>query len=91
MIRWEVPPSRRLAFVVVLGVVALSVLATWTISFRLGGYLLAGALLLAATMRLVLPAKFCLGLLVRSRPLDVAIAATLGVALLVMVNLVPGH
>ena len=89
VIRWEVPPSRRIAFVVVLGVVALSVLATVTWSFRLGGYLLGAALLLAATMRLVLPAKYCLGLLVRSRRLDVLTAVVLGVAVLVVVYLVP--
>jgi hypothetical protein len=91
MIHWEVPPSRRIAFVVVLGVVALSVLATVTWSFRFGGYLLGVALLLAATMRLVLPAKYCLGLLVRSRYLDVLTAVVLGVAILVVVYLVPGR
>lgn len=91
MIRWEVPPSRRIAFVAVLGIVALSVLVTVTVSFRLGGDLLGGALLLAAAMRLLLPAKYCLGLLVRSQPLDVATATLLGVAVLVVVNLVPSH
>lgn len=89
MIRWEVPPSRRIAFVLVLGVVGLSVLATVTLSFRLGGYLLGAALLLAAAMRLVLPAKYCLGLLVRSRQLDVLTAVLFGLAIVVVAYLVP--
>lgn len=91
MIRWEVPPSRRFAFVLVLGIVAVSVLVTVTYDFRLGGYLLGAALLLAATMRLVLPAKYCLGLLVRSRQLDVLTASVLGLAIVVVAYLVPGH
>jgi hypothetical protein len=91
VIRWEVPPSRRIAFVVVLGVVALSVLVTVTIDFRLGGYLLGAALLMAATMRLVLPAKYCLGLLVRSRQSDVLTALLLGLAIVVVAYLVPAH
>jgi hypothetical protein len=89
VIRWEVPPSRRSAFVLVLGVVGLSVLATVTLSFRLGGYLLGAALLLAAAMRLVLPAKYCLGLLVRSRQLDVLTAVLFGLAIVVVAYLVP--
>lgn len=91
MIRWEVPPSRRIAFVVVLGVVALSVAVTVWVDFRLGGYLLGAALLLAATLRLLLPAKYCLGLLVRSRQLDVLTATLLGLAVIVVAYLVPGH
>lgn len=91
MIRWEVPPTRRIAFVVVLAAVALSVLVTVLWSFWVGGYLLGAALLLAATMRLVLPARYCLGLLVRSRPLDVLTAATLGLAILIVAYLVPGR
>ncbi|HET9655229.1 MAG TPA: DUF3017 domain-containing protein [Kineosporiaceae bacterium] len=91
MIHWEVPPTRRIAFVVVLLVVAASVLATTFVDFRLGGYLLAGALGLAAAMRAVLPARFCLGLLVRSRQFDVLIAVALAAAIAVVVNLVPSH
>jgi hypothetical protein len=75
--------------VVVLGVVALSVLVTAVWSFRVGGYLLGAALLLAATMRLLLPARYCLGLLVRSRQLDVLTAAALGTAIVVVVYLIP--
>jgi hypothetical protein len=89
VIQWEVPPTRRIAFVVVLGALAVSVLATVTVGFRPGGYLLAGALALAAVLRAVLPAKYCLGLLVRTRRLDVLMAAGLAVAVFVAVNLVP--
>jgi hypothetical protein len=91
VIEWEVPPTRRIAFVVVLLVLAASVLATAYVNFRVGGYLLAGALGLAALTRAVLPAKYCLGLLVRSRQFDVVIAAALAIAVFVVVNLVPAH
>jgi hypothetical protein len=89
-IRWEVPPTRRTGFVVVLGVVVLSMLVTVLIDFRLGGYLLAVALALAAFLRAVLPAKYCLGMLVRSRQIDVITSAGLAVALAVTATVVPG-
>lgn len=89
-IRWEVAPSRRTAFVVVLGVVALSVVVTWGIDFRLGGYVLAFALLLAAAFRAFLPARLCLGLLIRSRRLDVTMSLVLAVAVAVLARSVPG-
>lgn len=90
MIQWEVPPSRRFAFIVVLTVMAASVLVTWFDHFRLGGYLLAAALGLAALMRATLPEKFCLGLLVRSRTVDVATAAAFAVAIAITAAVVPG-
>ncbi|MDQ1287580.1 MAG: hypothetical protein QG622_1145 [Actinomycetota bacterium] len=90
MVQWEVPPSRRLAFVVVLLVAAMSVLVTVLVNFRLGGYILAAALALAATLRATLPEKYCLGLLVRSRRIDVAIDASLAVAVFVGAQVVPG-
>ena len=89
MVRWEVPPTRRLAFIVVLLVTALSVVVTATIDFRLGGYLLASALGLAALLRASLPDRYCLGLLVRSRRLDVLMAGTLAIAVAVTVSVVP--
>lgn len=91
MIRWEVPPSRRLAFVVVLLVVAAAVLLTVTTGFRVGGYTLAAALALTAVLRAFLPAKYCLGLLVRSRQLDVTMATVLAIAVLISTRLVPGN
>ena len=90
MIRWEVPPTRRLAFVAVLLVVVASVMVTVLVDFRVGGYVLAGALALAAGLRAALPAKYCLGLLVRSRQVDVVMAALLAVAVFVTAHVVPG-
>jgi hypothetical protein len=84
VVEWEVPPSRRLAFVLVLAVVALSVLITALVSVRAGGYLLAAALGLAALLRAGLPEKYCLGLLVRSRRVDVVIDAGLALVLAVL-------
>jgi hypothetical protein len=89
VIRWQVPPTRRLAFVVVLLVTTASVPVAVGVGFRAGGYTLGGALALAALMRAVLPAKYCLGLLVRSRQLDVAMAAALAAALVVTTHIVP--
>jgi hypothetical protein len=99
MVRWEVPPTRRIAFTVVLLVTAASVVATVGFrlgavtlagDFRRGGYLLAGALALAAVMRAVLPERYCLGLLVRSRRVDVVAAAALAVAVGLTARIVPG-
>jgi hypothetical protein len=90
MIEWEVPPTRRIAFVVVLSVMAVALIVTWLDHFRAGGYLLAGALALAAVLRATLPERFCLGLLVRSRTIDVTIAAAFAVAIAVTASVVPG-
>jgi Protein of unknown function (DUF3017) len=87
--RWEVPPTRRIAFVVVLLVVAAAVAVSVTVDSRAGGYTLAGAVALAALMRALLPEKYCLGLLVRSRQLDVVVDAGLAVVLFVLAYVVP--
>ena len=89
MVQWEVPPVRRLAFTAVLLVVAASVLVTVLVDFRLGGYVLAAALALSAGFRAGLPERYCLGLLVRSRRLDVLAAAVLAVGVAVFAALVP--
>jgi hypothetical protein len=90
MIHWEVPPSRRLAFVAVLLVMATSVVATPVLGFRVGGYLLAASLALAALLRGLLPAKYCLGLLVRTRRTDVVLACVLAVSIAFLAATVPG-
>ena len=64
-------------------VVALFVVLTVMVDFRVGGYVLAAALALAAVMRATLPEKYCLGLLVRSCRVDVAIDTALAVAVFV--------
>lgn len=89
VIQWEVPPSRRFAFVLVLTVMVISVLAAGLGHVRLGGYLLAASLALAATMRAMLPEKYCLGLLVRTRTFDVVTAAVFAVALVATTAVLP--
>jgi hypothetical protein len=88
-IQWEVPPIRRIAFVLVLLVVGTSVIISAAGLFRLGGYLLAASLVLAATLRGTLPARYCLGLLIRSRRIDVVTMLVLAVAVGVMARSVP--
>ncbi len=89
MVDWEVPPTRRIAFVAVLFTLGLSVLVTWLVDFRLGGYLLAASAGLAAVLRAALPDRYCLGLLVRSRRMDVIVAALFAVAVGVLAAIVP--
>ena len=89
MVRWEVPPNRRLAFTAVLLTVAASVLVTVLVDFRVGGYVLAGACVLAASFRAALPEQYCLGLLVRSRRIDVTTAVVLAVAVGAVAGIVP--
>jgi Protein of unknown function (DUF3017) len=90
MIHWEVPPTRRIAFSLVLAVMLASILVTVRVDFRSGGYTLAAALGLAAVLRAVLPERYCLGLLVRSRQMDVVVAGLLAVAVFVTTGIVPG-
>lgn len=89
MVQWEVPPTRRVAFVAVLLTVAASVVVTVRWDFRFGGYLLAAALGLAAALRALLPERYCLGLLVRSRRVDVLISTVLAVGVAVLARVVP--
>lgn len=89
MVHWEVPPTRRIAFVIVLAVVAAAVGVSVAWDARAGGYALAGALALAAGMRALLPEKYCLGLLVRSRRFDVVVDGALAVIVFTLAYLVP--
>ena len=89
MVQWEVPPTRRIAFVAVLAVVAASVAVSVVGGSRAGGYTLAGALALSAVLRACLPEKYCLGLLVRSRQVDVLISGVLGALVLVLARWAP--
>ncbi|MFI7588233.1 DUF3017 domain-containing protein [Spongisporangium articulatum] len=83
-------PTRRAAFALVLVLVALSVPVAFGIGFRIGGYVLALALLVGGTARALLPDYLTLGLLVRSRQQDVATLVLLGVAVAVLARAVPG-
>jgi hypothetical protein len=69
--------------------VAASVAVTALVDFRLGGYVLGAALLLASVARTVLPPEYCLGLLVRSRRFDATITLVLAVAVAVTAKVVP--
>ncbi len=89
MVHWEVAPTRRLAFVSVLAMGAVSTVVTAFVDFRTGGYLLAVALGMAAALRALLPPKYCLGLLIRSRAVDITIATALAVSLAVLARIVP--
>lgn len=89
MVRWEVPPSKRLAFVVVLLVMASSVVVAALVDWRTGGYVLAFALALAAVIRATLPDRYCLGLLVRGRRMDVTMATLFAIAIAVTATVVP--
>jgi len=74
---------------VVLLLVAASVVVTAFVDFRLGGYVLAGALLLASAARALLPPEYCLGLLVRSRRFDATVTLVLGLTIAVLARVVP--
>jgi Protein of unknown function (DUF3017) len=54
-------------------------------SVRWGGFVISGALLAGAVLRLVLPAARAGGLVVRSRPADVVMLLGMAVALFVIV------
>jgi hypothetical protein len=59
------------------------------VDFRVGGYVLAGACVMAASFRAALPEQYCLGLLVRSRRIDVTTAIVLAVAVGAVAGIVP--
>lgn len=80
---------RRLVFIGVLVVAAVSVPVTVLADFRAGGSVLAAALLISSLARAVLPAEYCLGLLVRSRRIDVVTSFVLAVAVCVCAWIVP--
>jgi Protein of unknown function (DUF3017) len=80
---------RRLMFVGVLVVAAVSVPVTVLVDFRAGGGVLAAALLMSSLARALLPAEYCLGLLVRSRRVDVITSFVLAAAVFVCAWIVP--
>jgi len=83
-------PVRRIAFLVVLLLVAAALPLSMLINFQVGGYALALAAVVGGTARAVLPANLCLGLLVRSRQQDVLTLYSLGIAIAVLAWKVPG-
>lgn len=84
-------PRRPFAQLPVAAVVATLLAGLVTVKlhhFRAGSYLVALAMLGAAGLRLVLPTRRAGLLVVRSRPLDVAVLAILGFAVLVLAKVV---
>ena len=90
VISWEVRPKFRFAFVLVIVLMVLSILACALVGFTVGGYALAATLTIAAFFRLTLPPEYCLGLIVRSRRTDVATCLLLAVSLALLAGSVPG-
>jgi hypothetical protein len=90
VIAWEVRPKFRFAFVVVIALMLLSILACVLIGFTVGGYALAATLTVAALFRLTLAPEYCLGLIVRSRRTDVITCLVLAVSLAFLAGSVPG-
>jgi hypothetical protein len=83
-------PVRRVAFAVVLLLVAASLPVTFLAGPRDGGYVLALAALVGGVARAVLPDYLCLGLLVRSRQQDAFTMFLLAVAVAVAARILPG-
>ncbi len=89
-----VPPTRRFTQLPVAAALLTLLVGLGTVKlhhFRAGCYLVALAMVGAAALRLVLPARRAGLLVVRSRPLDVAVLATLGVAVLLLAKVVPAQ
>lgn len=80
---------REWPIALVLLVAAASMVVVATGHFKRGSTLFAGAVLLAALLRAVLPAGSAGVLAVRSRWLDVATAGSLGIAVLALTFVVP--
>ena len=83
------PPERRVAFTVVLVVLALSVAVTSPSTSGSGGYLLAASLGLAALFRAVLPERYCLGCWSAPGGWTSSTAAVLAAAVAVVAGIVP--
>lgn len=82
-------PLREWPVAIVLVGVAISLVVVVDNHFRRGSVLLALSVLLAAALRLLLPARVAGVLAVRSRVLDVLILGGLGTGLLVLALVVP--
>ncbi len=80
---------RREPLVAVAAVMVLGFVLTWLHHPRLGLYVVAAALGVAAILRAVLPARDAGLLVVRSRTLDVVVLGLLTVALAVLAGVTP--
>lgn len=83
---------RELPLLAVLAVVAAGVLGSAALDhWRVGGAVIGLGLLLAAVLRLTLPARQAGLLVVRSRPVDASVLLLLGFALVVLANTIPAR
>lgn len=80
---------RQLPATAVLAVVAAGLVLAVAVDGRVGGLVVGLALLLAAGLRLTLPARRAGWLVVRTRGLDAALLLALGFALVVLAQTVP--
>ena len=75
--------------VLVVGVVAVGLVLVQLSSWRTGGVVIAGAVLLAAALRLLLPVRRAGWLVVRAKAFDVSLLFVLGGALLLLAVTIP--
>ena len=80
---------KEIPTLVVLGVVAAGLVAGVVADFRVGALLIGVALLLAAGLRLSLPARRAGLLVVRTRPFDATVLLVLGFAVVALALAVP--
>ena len=81
---------RELPLIAVLGVVAAGVIGAGALQhWRVGSGVVGVGLLLAAALRLTLPAKQAGLLVVRSRSVDAAVLLVLGFAVVLLANTIP--
>ena len=83
------PTVRQLPAVVVLGVVACGLLLAALVDWQAGAVVLGLALLLAAGLRLTLPARQAGWLVVRTRGVDAGFLLVTGFALVLLATTVP--
>jgi hypothetical protein len=82
--------ARPVALAAVTAGVVLAVVLSVLVSFRSGGYALAGVLVAVSVARALLPVRVVGAIAVRSRALDVATTSTLAVGLAVLARTTPG-
>lgn len=82
-------PGRQLPLTAVLVVVGAGLASGYVHHWRTGAWLVAAGVLLAAALRLLLPARRAGLLAVRSRRLDVVVLLGLGLALAALAATVP--
>jgi hypothetical protein len=88
-VRQEVPGLPAAATALAFAVVMVGFVMVQLHHWRRGAVVIAGGVLLAAVLRLLLPDRFAGWLVVRKRPVDVAVLCTMGVAILLLAISIP--